>query len=109
MNAKISLVFMMIVYPAIITINLSSAYYQSRRPVFYREVLRGYYLPEAYSIAISFIELPWSMLTVLVFASTSYFMAGLDPDGSVFGTHILAMFLQILTFVYCAQVRRDSA
>lgn len=50
------------------------------RDAFYREVQSGTYRPITYHFAVGFVEIPYTVVSAMVFATVFYFMAGLDAS-----------------------------
>lgn len=63
-------------------INVSSClpYMLRQRPVYYRERAARMYAPEAHGVAQLLVELPFTLLTVVVVLTPLYFMVGFSSN-----------------------------
>ena len=71
--------------------------FPDERPVFLREVNNNMYKPSPYFWAKIFSELPFSVLTPIIFGVIVYYVVGYNPDPTCF-----LMFLLILVLIYNA-------
>jgi ABC-type multidrug transport system ATPase subunit/ABC-type multidrug transport system permease subunit len=73
------------------------------RPIFYRERAANYYSPEAYSLSVALVDIPWAALCGLVFLSINYFLVGFRADGESFFTMYLGIVALAINWTWIAQ------
>ena len=96
--SKMACAFNGILFIAIINHNTGIPNYAHLRAIFYRERAAGFYSALAYPLALSFAEVPWTMLIVLEFMAINYFLVGFKQTLSAFFTAYLASVLSAWFF-----------
>jgi len=77
--------------------------YAAERSLFYRERAANYYTPEAYSIAIGIVEIPWIFALALLQVLILYWSIGYRQDVGAFFTLLLGAFQFSLNWVWISQ------
>lgn len=109
MQAIVSVVFLSCLFVAVVHMGAGLPFLFRIRSVFYRERLSYMYQPEAHSLSILLVELPWMLLTVFITVTPLYFMAGFTPAASSYFFYMFVVSLNVMVFLSLGMVMAHAA
>lgn len=104
MNSRINSVFIAVVFLCVNAINTVLSIFEAERDMFYRHKAAGMYESSAILGALSIAEVPFLLVTSLVFSVLFYFIMGFAPEADKFLLFFLFLVLGLTTFTYTGQM-----
>ena len=99
-QAVLSVVFLSVLFVAVVHLGSMLPFLFRLRAIFYRERLSYMYPPEVHALSLVAVEIPWMLLTVSLCITPVYFMAGFTTDAASFFFYLFVVSLNVSVFQY---------